>query len=109
MAVAEQFFYKVTTRLGVLTTAKLTTKLSVHMHYLLDGGVVNVAPTATLRLEAPLLVGVDMVDTALVGVWRVVRWPLGVNVSILGMAQSEHPFRDEAFLLLTAEEGRGPA
>lgn len=72
--------------------------------YLLVGVAVDVAPVATLRLEAPPLVGADIVDAALIGVRR----PFGVEVSILGMARGKRPFRQEAFLLLTTEEGRVP-
>ena len=69
----------------IFLTNKVTT-------YLLVGGVTDVALATSLRLEAPTLVGIDMVGAALIVVRRAVRRPLGVEVSVLGMARDERRF-----------------
>lgn len=71
-------------------------------------GSVDVTPAVAPCFGTLWPFGADTVATALEDVQRDERRPLRVEVSMFGTTGDEHPFREEAFLSLTAEEGSVP-
>jgi hypothetical protein len=74
------------------------------MRYLFGCGADGVAPVGTARF-APCLFSAGVASAA---VRRVVRRPLGVEVSLFRAVEVRRPFREEARWSLTAEEGSAP-
>ena len=74
------------------------------MRYLFGQGTNDVTPIGATRLDTPRPLAAGAAGATLADVRRVVRRPLGVEVSVFGAAAAERLFREGARCSLTAEE-----